>query len=169
LGFVTAAITQAVGLSLALGAFLAGLIVSESGTTRKMLDKLHPLRDAFVALFFVTIGALVDPRVFISKLSLWGTIVILTVVGKFAIWTTVVRLFHHPTRTAFLVGIGLTQIGEFSYVLVRVARDAQLLGDDFYHATLAASVVTIVLNGLLFRAMPKISNSINRANPGTAP
>ena len=75
----------------------------------------------------------------------------------------------NPTRTAFLVGIGLTQIGEFSYVLVRVARDAQLLGDDFYHATLAASVVTIVLNGLLFRAMPKISNSINRANPGTAP
>jgi K+:H+ antiporter len=111
----------------------------------------------------------VDPRVFISKLSLWGTIVLLTVVGKFAIWTTVVRLCHHPTRVAFLVGIGLTQIGEFSYVLVRVARDAQLLGDDFYHATLAASVVTIVLNGLLFRAMPKISNSINRANPDTAP
>jgi len=99
--------------------------------------------------------ARVDPRIFISKLSLWGTIVLLTVVGKFTIWTTVVRLFHYPTRTAFLVGIGLTQIGEFSYVLVRVARDAQLLGDDFYHATLAASVVTLVLNGLLFRTMPK--------------
>ena len=56
LGFATAAVTQAVGLSLALGAFLAGLIVSESGTTRKMLDKLLPLRDAFVALFFVTIA-----------------------------------------------------------------------------------------------------------------
>ena len=75
----------------------------------------------------------------------------------------------NPTRTAFLVGIGLTQIGEFSYVLVRVARDAQPLGDDFYHATLAASVVTIVLNGLLFRAMPKISNRANHpANTGAA-
>ena len=72
LGFATAAVTQAVGLSLALGAFLAGLIVSESGTTRKMLDMLLPLRDAFVALFFVTIGVLVDPRVLISKPSLVG-------------------------------------------------------------------------------------------------
>src|SRR5207244_7964082 len=125
LGFATAAVTQAVGLSLALGAFLAGLIVNESGTSRKMLDKLLPLRDAFVALFFVTIGALVDPRILISKPSLWGTIAILTMVGKFAVWTVVVWLFRYPPRTALLVGLGLTQIGEFSYVLVRVARDAQ--------------------------------------------
>jgi CPA2 family monovalent cation:H+ antiporter-2 len=155
LGFATAAITQAVGLSLALGAFLAGLIVSESETTRKMLDKLRPLRDAFVALFFVTIGALVDPRVFVTKPSLWGMIVVLTILGKFVIWTTVVWLFRYPPRTALLVGLGLTQIGEFSYVLVRVARDAQLVGNDVYNATLAASVVTILLNGLLMRAMPK--------------
>jgi monovalent cation:H+ antiporter-2, CPA2 family len=155
LGFATAAITQAVGLSLALGAFLAGLIVSESGTTRKMLDKLLPLRDAFVALFFVTIGALVDPRILISKPVLWGMIVILTILGKFVIWTSVVWLFRYPPRTAFLVGAGLTQIGEFSYVLVRVARDSHLVTDDVYHATLAASVITILLNGLLMRALPK--------------
>ena len=155
LGFATAAVTQAVGLSLALGAFLAGLIVSESGTTRKMLDKLLPLRDAFVALFFVTIGALVDPRILIAKPALWGTIVMLTILGKFVTWTAVVWLFRYPLRTAVLVGVGLTQIGEFSYVLVRVARDAQLVTDDVYHATLAASVVTILLNGLLMRALPK--------------
>ena len=100
LGFATAAVTQAVGLSLALGAFLAGLIVSESGTTHKMLDKLLPLRDAFVALFFVTIGVLVDPRVLISKPSLWITIVLLTVVGKFVVWSSVVWLFRYPVRTA---------------------------------------------------------------------
>ena len=157
LGFATAAVTQAVGMSLALGAFLAGLIVSEAGTTRKMLDKLLPLRDAFVALFFVTIGALVDPRILISEPALWGTIVILTILGKFVIWTTVVWLFRYPPRTAFLVGAGLTQIGEFSYVLVRVARDAHLVTDDVYHATLAASVITILLNGLLMKALPKMS------------
>jgi monovalent cation:H+ antiporter-2, CPA2 family len=155
LGFATAAVTQAVGLSLALGAFLAGLIVSESGTTRKMLDKLLPLRDAFVALFFVTIGALVDPHILISKPLLWGTIVILTVAGKFVVWTAVVWLFRYPLRTAVLVGLGLTQIGEFSYVLVRVARDAHIVTDDVYHATLAASLITILLNGLLMRALPK--------------
>ena len=155
LGFATAAVTQAVGLSLALGAFLAGLIVSESGTTHKMLDKLSPLRDAFVALFFVTIGVLVDPRILISKPALWGSIVVLTMVGKFAIWTLVVWLFRYPPRTAIMVGLGLTQIGEFSYVLVRVARDAHLVTDDMYHATLAASVITILLNGLLMKALPR--------------
>lgn len=155
LGFATAAVTQAVGLSLALGAFLAGLIVSESGTTRKMLDKLLPLRDAFVALFFVTIGALVDPRILISQPRLWGAIVLLTIMGKFVVWTAVVWLFRYPRRTALLVGLGLTQIGEFSYVLVRVARDSHLVTDDVYQATLAASVITIVLNGLLMRALPK--------------
>jgi CPA2 family monovalent cation:H+ antiporter-2 len=159
LGFATAAITQAVGLSLALGAFLAGLIVSESGTTRQMLDKLLPLRDAFVALFFVTIGVLVDPRILITKPSLWITIVLLTVVGKFVIWTGVVWLFRYPMRTALMVGAGLTQIGEFSYVLVRVSRDAHLVTEDVYHATLAASVITIVLNGLLMRALPKAATA----------
>jgi len=155
LGFATAAVTQAVGLSLALGAFLAGLIVSECKTSEKMLDKLSPLRDAFVALFFVTIGVLVDPRILVSKPSLWGAIVVLTMVGKFAIWTLIVWLFRYPPRTALMVGLGLTQIGEFSYVLVRVARDAHLVTDDVYHATLAASVITILLNGLLMKALPK--------------
>jgi len=155
LGFATAAVTQAVGLSLALGAFLAGLVVSESRTTHKMLDKLSPLRDAFVALFFVTIGALVDPRILISKPGLWGAIVLMTVLGKFAIWTLVVWLFRYPPRTAIMVGLGLTQIGEFSYVLVRVARDAHLVTEDIYHATLAASVITILLNGLLMKALPR--------------
>jgi CPA2 family monovalent cation:H+ antiporter-2 len=155
LGFATAAVTQAVGLSLALGAFLAGLIVSECKTSEKMLDKLSPLRDAFVALFFVTIGVLVDPRILVSKPSLWGAIVVLTMMGKFVIWTLLVWLLRYPPRTALMVGLGLTQIGEFSYVLVRVARDAHLVTDDIYHATLAASVITILLNGLLMKALPR--------------
>jgi monovalent cation:H+ antiporter-2, CPA2 family len=81
--------------------------------------------------------------------------VILTVVGKFVVWGLVVLLFRYPPRTALLVGLGLTQIGEFSYVLVRVARDSNLVTDDVYHATLAASVITIVLNGLLMKSLPK--------------
>lgn len=161
LGFVTAAITEAVGLSLALGAFLAGLLVSDPEISHKTLDKLLPLRDAFVALFFVTIGALVDPRILISDPGLWVTIVLLTVVGKFAIWSGVVWLFRYPLRTALMVGLGLTQIGEFSYVLVRVARDANLVGENVYHATLAASVITILLNGLILRALPAASDNRN--------
>jgi K+:H+ antiporter len=135
--------------------FLAGLVVSEAATTRKMLDKLLPLRDAFVALFFVTVGALVDPRFLFSRPSLLVVIVILILAGKFVIWSAVVWLFRYPTKMAILVGLGLTQIGEFSYVLVRVARDSRLVGDDVYNATLAASVITIVVNGLLTKAAPR--------------
>jgi K+:H+ antiporter len=154
LGFLTAALTHAVGLSLALGAFLAGLLVSESEVAHETMQHLLPLRDAFVALFFVTMGILVNPRILISKPWLLVVIVALVVFGKFLIWAVVVKLFRYPTSTALMVGLGLTQIGEFSYVLVRVARDAHIVGDDMYNAVLAASVITILINGVLLRLAP---------------
>jgi len=154
LGFMTAALTHAVGLSLALGAFLAGLLVSESEAAHETMQHLLPLRDAFVALFFVTMGILVDPRVLISKPSLLLVIIGLVVIGKFVIWAVIVKLFRYTTGTALMVGLGLTQIGEFSYVLVRVARDAHIVGNDMYNAVLAASVFTILINGVLLRLVP---------------
>ena len=164
LGFVTAAVTQAIGLSLALGAFLAGMVICESDV-HKTFERLLPLRDAFVALFFVTIGVLVDPRVVFHQPKLLATIVLLVVLGKFLVWTGVVWLFRYPLRTAVWVGIGLTQIGEFSYVLVRVARDAHIVGGEVYNAVLAASVVSIVLNGLALRLLPKSTPGSHRAGP----
>lgn len=154
LGFATAAVTQALGLSLALGAFLAGMIVSESNVAHETLTDLLPLRNSFTALFFVTIGALVDPKALLSNPRLLAMLVLLIVVGKFVAWTAVVRLFRYPLRTAVLVGVGLTQIGEFSYVLVKLARDAKLVETDVYSATLAASLLTILLNAFLMRAAP---------------
>jgi monovalent cation:H+ antiporter-2, CPA2 family len=151
LGLAVAAMTQAVGLSLALGAFLAGVVISGSEEGHKTLNKLLSLRDAFVALFFVTIGALVNPRALISNPSLLVVILGMIVVGKLAIWTTVVWVFRYPFRTAVLVGLGLTQIGEFSYVLAQVARKSSLIGEDVYNATLAASLISILLNAALMR------------------
>jgi monovalent cation:H+ antiporter-2, CPA2 family len=156
LGFATASITHALGLSLALGAFLAGLIVSESEHRHQTLTHVLPFRDAFAALFFVTIGGLIDPQTLFSNLSLLGVIVGLIVLGKFTIWTAVARLFRYPLGTAVLVGVGLTQIGEFSYVLVKIARDAGLVGADVYGATLAASLFTILLNAILMRVVPNL-------------
>jgi len=100
-GFVTAAITEAVGLSLALGAFLAGLLVSESNAGEQTLEHVLPLRDAFVALFFVTMGVLVNPRVLVSNPSLLLAIVGMTVIGKLIIWTIVVRFFRYPWEDGF--------------------------------------------------------------------
>jgi CPA2 family monovalent cation:H+ antiporter-2 len=150
----TAAVTQMIGLSLALGAFLAGLIISASGYGHETLARLLSLRDAFVALFFVTIGILIDPRVIIDNLSLLATMIGLIVGGMFVIWTTVVRLFGYSWTTAFLVGIGLTQIGEFSFVLVQVAKASGHVGEEVYNATLAASVITILMNAAFVRYVP---------------
>src|SRR5262249_35828426 len=142
------------GLSLALGAFLAGLMISGSDYAHHTLARLLPLRDVFVALFFVTVGALVDPASVIANPGLLVTIVGLVVVGKLVIWTPVVWLFGYPLPTALAVAVGLTQIGEFSFILIQVARQAGHVGDDVYNATLAASLITILINAALVRTVP---------------
>src|SRR4029453_4464960 len=154
-GLGTAALTQAVGLSLALGAFLAGLIISESDYAHETLARLLPLREVFGALFFVTVGALIDPRVLVHSLPTLVAIVFIVVVGKALVRTAIVRLFGESWANAVLVGIGLAQIGEFSFVLVQVARTAGHVGDEIYNATLAASLFTILLNALLTREAPR--------------
>jgi CPA2 family monovalent cation:H+ antiporter-2 len=157
IGFGTAAVAQAVGLSLALGAFLAGLMISGSEHEHQTLGRLFPLRDVFVALFFVTIGALIDVSQVAAHPGLLATIVGLIVVGKLVVWTLVVWLFRYPFAAALRVAVGLTQIGEFSFILVQVARTAGHVGDDVYSATLAASLVTILLNALLVRGLPGLA------------
>ncbi|MGH7414115.1 MAG: cation:proton antiporter [Candidatus Rokuibacteriota bacterium] len=153
-GLGTAALSQWAGLSLALGAFLAGLIINGSDYAHETLARLLPLRDLFVALFFVTIGALIDPNTLVANVPLLAIMVALIVVGKLVLWTFVVWLFRHPFWTALLAGVGLTQIGEFSFILVQVARSAGHVGADIYNATLAASLVTILINAALVRAAP---------------
>jgi monovalent cation:H+ antiporter-2, CPA2 family len=150
-----AALAEAVGLSLALGAFLAGLSLGSS----KFTHKLEPLRDLFVAFFFVSVGMLLDPRTWLES---WGLIVLmvaLILVGKFVVWTGVVRLFRYSMFTSLRVGIGLAQIGEFSFILAQVSRNAGLISLPLYHATLAASFVTILVNVTLFRFVKPVAKS----------
>jgi CPA2 family monovalent cation:H+ antiporter-2 len=150
-----AAITEAIGLSLALGAFLAGLLLGSSDYAHKLARQTFPLRDAFVALFFVSVGMLIDPISWLSNWHVLAALVGLILVGKFLIWSGVVRVFGYSRDTAFRVAIGLTQIGEFSFILAQVSRDAGLIAADIYNATLAASLVTILANATLFRLLKK--------------
>ncbi len=152
IGMGAAALTQAVGLSLALGAFLAGLIISQSDYAHETLDRLLPLRDVFVAFFFVTVGVLIDPSVLWTNVPLMSVMVALVLIGKLVIRAAVVWLFGHPPWTALLAGVGLAQIGEFSFVIVQVARASGHVGDDVYNATLATSLLTILANAVLVRA-----------------
>jgi CPA2 family monovalent cation:H+ antiporter-2 len=154
IGLGTAALTQAVGLSLALGAFLAGLLIGNSDAAHDAMARLLPVRDAFVALFFVTIGTLIDPRTVLASLPMLGVMLALVVLGKLFIWGAIVWLFGYGLRTALLVAVGLTQIGEFSFILVQAARSAGHVGADVYSATLAAALLSILLNAALVRCVP---------------
>jgi monovalent cation:H+ antiporter-2, CPA2 family len=148
-----AAITEAVGLSLALGAFVGGMLLGSSGYAHKLAAQTLPIRDAFVALFFVTIGMLIDPSTWLANWKLLAVMVGLILVGKFVVWFGVVRLFGYPAQTALRVGIGLTQIGEFSFILAQVSLHSGLIGADVYNATLAASLITIMANAALFKLL----------------
>jgi monovalent cation:H+ antiporter-2, CPA2 family len=154
-----AALTEAVGLSLALGAFLAGLFLGSSEFTHKLAHQTQSIRDAFVALFFATIGMLIDPRSWIVS---WQSILLLVgmvLAGKFAIWFGVVKLFRYSNDSALRVGIGLTQIGEFSFILAQVSLQAGLISTEIYNATLAASLITILANASLFRLLKPLGSS----------
>jgi CPA2 family monovalent cation:H+ antiporter-2 len=151
---VVATVTEMAGLSLALGAFIGGLLFGSSAYAHKLIERIFPIRDVFIALFFVAVGMLIDPRGLFSNWRLLALMTSLIVIGKFAIWFLIVRLFGYPTQTALRVGIGLTQIGEFSFVLAKIALDASLISEQIYNAALAASLVTILANGMLFKLVP---------------
>ena len=149
----TAALAQAIGFSVALGAFIAGLAISGSKDLHEAHDRLTPLRDAFVALFFVSLGTLLEPQVIRHCLPLLGVMLLLILVGKFLVWLSVVKLFRYSTRDAIAVAAGLTQIGELSFVVVQTGMHAHMVGEDVFNATLAASLISIFVNVLLVRSV----------------
>ena len=104
-----------------------------------------------------------------GNLPLLGTMIALVVVGKLVLRTLVVWVFGQPIRTAVMVGVGLTQIGEFSFILVQVARSAGHVGADVYNATLATSLITILVNALLVRFVPRWVARLPKDTPGAAP
>lgn len=108
--------------SLALGAFLAGLVISESEFAHEVLNRVLPVRDVFVATFFVSVGTLVRPQTLLTEPGTVVGILTLVVLGKFCVWYGLVRAFRYDARTAALAGLALTQIGEFSYILAGVGR-----------------------------------------------
>jgi len=162
----TAALAQAVGFSVALGAFLAGLSISGLEDLHDAHTQLVPLRDTFVALFFVTLGTLIDPHVLAKSLPLLGLMLLLIIVGKFLVWMAVVWIFRYSFWTAIAVAAGLTQIGELSFVVVQVGRSSGMVAENVFSTLIAASLISILLNVFIVRAT---FAWLNRKLPVSAP
>jgi CPA2 family monovalent cation:H+ antiporter-2 len=158
----TALVTQFAGLSLAFGAFLAGLVVAESEYRTQVLAEVLPLRDIFASLFFVSVGMLIDPAALLAQAGLVALVVGVVVVGKAGIVAAIMLLLGLPARVAVLAGLSLAQVGEFSFVLARVGVSGGAIPPAVFDLTLAIALVTIVLTPSLLRAGPHLVAACER-------
>jgi CPA2 family monovalent cation:H+ antiporter-2 len=143
---LTAFISSAVfGLSLALGAFVAGIVVSESDLSYQAAAEVIPFRDLFAVLFFVSVGMLVDPNALVAEAPLIAVLVVIAVVGKGALVGGLGIAFGMPIRSALLLGGTMAQVGEFSFILAEDALDLDLIDGNAYNLILGTAVVSIVL------------------------
>ncbi|MEA5617906.1 cation:proton antiporter [Cronbergia sp. UHCC 0137] len=153
-----ALLTEHLGLSIEMGAFVAGLMISEVEYADETLSIVEPLRDIFASLFFAAIGMLIDPLFLWNNLELILGLVALVFVGKFLIITPLVKLFGYPLKTALIVGLGLAQIGEFSFVLASEGQILGLVSRRVYLLILGTTAVTLVLTPFVLRLIPFLFN-----------
>jgi CPA2 family monovalent cation:H+ antiporter-2 len=151
----TAITTEEAGLSIALGAFLAGLIVSESDFSHQVLADIIPLREAFATLFFVSVGMLLDLSYVTHHVGVVVLVTLLVLVGKMLILTGTVRAFGLPLTSAVLVGVLLPQIGEVSFILAGEGFDRDIIDRGGYNLVLAVSVGTLLISPMLVSAAPR--------------
>ena len=141
------------GVSLALGAFFAGMILSESELSHRAAQETLPLRDAFAVLFFVSVGMLFDPSIIITNpLPVLATVFII-IIGKSLAAFGIVLLFRRPMATALTISASLAQIGEFSFILASMGVSLAILPPEGQDLILAGALISIVLNPLVFWAV----------------
>jgi len=143
---LTAFVSSAVfGLSLALGAFVAGVLISESDLAHQAAAEVIPFRDLFAVLFFVAVGMLVDPTTLLSQAPLIALLVLVAVAGKGLLSIGLARAFGLPARSAILLGAAIAQVGEFSLIIAADASELGLVDGAVYNAILATTIVSIAL------------------------
>jgi K+:H+ antiporter len=145
------------GLSLALGAFIAGLVISESDYGHQALSDIMPFRDSFNSLFFVSIGMLLDVRIFSNRLPFILLLTIAVLLLKGAVAGGITLGLGYPLRIAALVGLSLPQVGEFSFVLAQAGRGFGLLTENGYQLFLVISILTMIVAPFLIQLGPRIS------------
>ena len=159
------------GVSLALGAFFAGMILSESELSHRAAEETLPLRDAFAVLFFVSVGMLFDPTILLGDpLPVLATVLII-LVGKSLLAFFIVLAFRYSVATALTVAVSLAQVGEFSFILAELGVGLSILPEEGRDLILAGALVSIILNPLAFWAASRLTPSLERrfGKPAEAP
>jgi CPA2 family monovalent cation:H+ antiporter-2 len=152
----------AFGASMALGAFLAGMVVGQSAVSHQAGADILPLRDAFAVLFFASVGMLFDPMFVVHDPLLLIAAASVVLIGKPLAAMLIVAVIGYPLRTAMVVAIGLAQIGEFSFIVCSLAKSYGLLDIEgrVYNVVVAAAIVSITLNPMLMKLLPSLERTI---------
>ncbi|OPY27737.1 MAG: Calcium-gated potassium channel MthK [Methanocella sp. PtaU1.Bin125] len=162
IGLAMAWLTSSIGMSMALGAFLAGLIISESKFSHQALGNILPFRYVFTSIFFVSIGMLLDIGYLISHPALILAAVVAVLLIKAVVGGATTLILGYPMRTVVLVGLALSQVGEFSFILSRIGLNGGLLSPEIYQFFLATSILTMGVSPFLMGASPFISDLLCR-------
>ena len=149
-------------VSVALGAFLAGMVVGRSDFSQRAASEALPMRDAFAVLFFVSVGMLLDPAALLENPVLLLATLMVVMVGKPLAALLIVRLLGYPFRVGAIVAVGLAQIGEFTFILSSLGKDLRVLSDAASNTLVAVSIVSIVANPLLYRTLPTVERFVTR-------
>lgn len=156
-----ALITAALGLSIEMGAFVAGLMIAEIDYADHALAKVLPLRDSFASLFFASIGMLIDPEILLQNIGIILGLVTLVMVVKALIVLPLILKFGYSLKTALTTSLGLNQIGEFSFVLALVGRELGLIEESKYLLLLGTTAITLVLTPLSLNLAPWVTHRLS--------
>jgi len=159
------AASELFGVSLALGAFVAGAIISESHLSHQVGADLFAFRETFSVLFFVSVGMLVNPLFLWHNLGHVAALTLLVVIGKAAIVILMGLFFPRPAKTFLVIAAGLSQVGEFSFILGQGGLSLGLLDGDQYSLILAAALISITVNPFLYDALPVLERVLRKAKP----
>lgn len=151
------------GLSAALGAFAVGLLISESDFAHQVLGDMIPLRDIFAAIFFVSVGMLIDLPFMAANINTVIAIVATIVLGKFVICSAAARLFGYGGKAILLVGAGMIQIGEFSFVLAELGLGTGAISERLYSLILASAMISIILTPFIYSLTSNLSTRLIQA------
>ncbi len=161
--------TYIFGLSFAFGAFVAGIVLSQSDYSHQALADIGPLRDVFAMLFFVSVGMLIDPAFLLASAPVVLAVVLAVFLGKGLIFAGVARAFGYVNIVPFAVGLGLFQVGEFSFLLARSGRSEGVISSSTYSIALTTAVVTMALTPFAARAAPPLYARWRERFPAAAP
>jgi len=157
--------TYLVGLSFAFGAFVAGMVLSQSDYSHQALAEVEPLRDVFAMIFFVSVGLLIDPSYLWANFETIALVVVLVLVVKGLIFGGLANVFGYGNIVPFAVGLGLFQVGEFSFLLAREGISADAMSQGTYSLVLATAAVTMALTPLAARLAPVLYSRYRRRFP----